>query len=94
MDDIKKEDLELWFNVFNMRYFGGRLSKWKVYPGYPPDEYDVGLPLGYCDGKEKTLYVECFEMEEIEAQQTLIHEMVHASGILWHGERFRRELRR
>lgn len=94
MDEITQVDLERWFDKFNLLYFKRRLSKWNVKNGFPPGEYNLGMPLGYCVLKEKTLYVAGLEMNKEEAQQTLIHEMVHANGIDWHGKRFRTELKR
>ncbi|MFC1583659.1 hypothetical protein ACFL4U_03135 [Candidatus Neomarinimicrobiota bacterium] len=92
MDEVTQADLDFWFKEFNLSYFEGRLSDWKVQHGYPPDDYNVGLPDGYCDRNEKTLYIGF--CGEDKAKKLLIHEMVHASGIDWHGKRFRAELNR
>ncbi|MCK4578972.1 MAG: hypothetical protein KAU50_09290 [Candidatus Marinimicrobia bacterium] len=92
MDEVTQSDLDFWFREFNSSYFDSSLSNWRVQHGYPPDIYNVGLPNGYCDRKEKTIYIGfCGEGK---AKKILIHEMVHASGIDWHGKRFRNELNR
>jgi len=92
VDEVTQSDLNFWFKEFNSSYFNNRLSNWKVYLGYPPDDYNVGIPAGYCDRKEKTLYIGFCGVNK--AKKMLIHEMVHASGIDWHGKRFRNELNR
>ena len=92
MDSATQNDLESWFGDYNSRFFDGKLSKWKVQLGYPSDIYDVGDPDGYCARGEKILYIALCSKEK--ARKTLIHEMVHASAVDWHGKRFRDELLR
>lgn len=88
------KDLKKWLDQFNHQYYNGRLSKWKLVIGDPPNPDYVGIS-GYCDPKTKTIYVtEISRYNRKTAQAALLHEMAHTSAGNWHGEKFKHEMMR
>ena len=94
MTQISEEQLQAWFEQFRHRFFGGRLSKWRIAIGSGQDP-DIVDESGYSDAKSKTLYIaERALYSGKEAKTTLLHEMCHAAVGRWHGKRFQAETAR
>lgn len=82
------------FAEFNRRYFGGRLSRYRVLFGEIIPGADIGA-CGYCDRKERTILLyRAIRYDRHIVNEILLHEMVHAAKGIYHGDRFFLELKR
>jgi hypothetical protein len=93
------------FRRFNRRYFGSALAGWRVQygnrPGGPTDgsvrfqfsEAALARTEGYTDRATRIIFLR-FGLTEPALSATLLHEMIHATGVRWHGAAFLAECRR
>ena len=87
-------DLNRWFREFDEKHFDGKLSSWKVVVGFHPDMTTDSR--GCTVRKEKTIYIpeNTLTISVSTLKAALLHEIAHIHGGDYHGEKFKKELKR
>jgi predicted SprT family Zn-dependent metalloprotease len=86
---LYQQALEKTFQKFNLRFFNGRLSLWRLRLSRDLNGQ------GYCEPSSLSIHINparCHSNDEF--QVTILHEMAHAIADMSHGVRWRNEMRR
>ncbi len=88
-------DYQQLFHEYNVRFFASRLPAYRV---HVVDKVTVGRIYGTCAGhcnrRSRLIRIRNEHDREVSMEETMIHEMVHASVGYSHGKKFLAEMRR